>query len=181
MARRIVESPATGEQFTFDDDWNTPRGEVGRIDYVLHPKHAVPPHFHPGVAQSFEVLTGRLHISVSGRTSTLTAGETAKTALGEVHAQWNEGPATVYTVEYYDPPIAIEPFFTVLPCALGAKNPCKLAVFLADFATITSLLPFRLRLLRALAPLARLCGFKMWYRPILAAAGLTWPPPPAAP
>lgn len=165
MARRTVESAPTGETFVFDDAWNEPDGRVRRLEYVLLPKASAPPHFHPGAAQSFEVLSGTLHIKVNGKVRVLEAGDRAVTGLGETHAQWNEGPEPVRAIEGYNPPIAIELFFTILPHAIGSRNPLKIAVFFSDFRSVSGpgTLPLRISI-ALLAPIGRLCGFKGWYR-----------------
>ncbi len=165
MARRIVESAPTGETFVFDDDWNTADGRVRRLEYELKPGSGAPPHFHPGAAQTFDVVSGALHIRVNGKVQVLRAGDRATTGPGDVHAQWNEGPEIVRAVEGYDPPVDIEPFFTVLPHAIGSRNPLKMAVVFADFRAVSGPgnLPLTL-MTTVLAPLGRLFGYDGWYK-----------------
>jgi quercetin dioxygenase-like cupin family protein len=165
VARRIIESPPTGETFIFDDDWNAPDGRVRQLEYVLKSKCAVPPHFHPDTAQSFEVISGTLHIRVNGQTRVLGPGETTRTGVGDIHAQWNEGPDPVRVVEAYDPPLDIEPFFTGLAHAIGSRNPLKIAVFFADFSAVSRPGNAPLKLLTTvMAPLGRLVGLGGWHR-----------------
>jgi quercetin dioxygenase-like cupin family protein len=173
MARRVVRSEATGETYIFDDDWNEADGRVRQIEYMLGPGKSVPPHFHPATAQSFEVLAGALSVRVGGRKLVLGPGDRAMTAAGEAHAQWNDGPEDVRVIEGYDPPIAIEPFFTVMPHAMGSKNPLKIAVFLAEFRDVDQPATAGLRIFVAIfAVLGRLVGLGGWYRPLLIQAGL---------
>ena len=165
MARRIVESAPTGETFVFDDDWIDAQGRTRQIEYALRPGARVPRHSHPGVAQLFEVLAGRLHVEVNGQVTVLGPGDRVATGAGETHAQWNEGPDPVQAIEGYDPPIAIEPFFTVLPHAVGSRNPLKMAVFFSDFREINLAADAPLKLMIALFnPLGRLLGLTGWYR-----------------
>jgi quercetin dioxygenase-like cupin family protein len=173
MARRVVTSEPTGETFVFDDAWNEPDGRVRQIEYTLEPKRGVPLHAHPATAQSFEVVSGVLSVRVGQRTAQLGPGERATTAPGEVHAQWNEGAETVRVIECYDPPIAIEPFFTVMPHAIGSKNPLKICVFFTEFADV-SMPPTAGRrfFFNLVGGLGRLAGLGGWYRPILTQAGL---------
>ena len=165
MARRTILSPATGETFVFDDDWNEPDGRVRQIQYELQPNKPVPAHRHANTAQSFDVVTGVLHVRVNNRISVLQAGQRMSTGRGETHAQWNEGPDPVHAIETYDPPLAIEPFFTMLPRAVDSGNPFKIAILLADFGSVNAVasLPQRL-FVGVFAPLGRLFGLSKWYR-----------------
>jgi len=168
MARRIVQSESTGETFTFDDVWNEPDGRVRQLGYELAPNRRVPPHAHPQTAQSFEVTEGVLGIRVHGTVLKLSPGQSASTGPGEVHAQWNEGPAPARVIERYSPPLAIEPFFTVLPRAIASRNPFKIAIFFADFRDVSTPGTVGQRLFIGLfAPFGRLLGFGRWYAPLL--------------
>lgn len=168
MARRIVESPPTGETFVFDDDWNEADGRVRRIEYVLQPGKSVPAHYHPGVAQTFEVVSGALTISLAGETRILQAGERATSGPGDIHTQRNDGTVPMTGVEGYDPSLDIEPFFTVLPQAIASGNPLKMAVFFADHAAVNRNIGLPLKLMVAvMAPLGRLLGYGGWYRDLV--------------
>ena len=169
MGRRIVQSSRTGEQFVFDDSWNDPDGRVRQLEYVLEPNSKVPEHRHPATSQSFEVLSGTLHVRVDrGEALVLKPGDKATTGVDGVHTQWNEGPEPTTVVESYDPPLDIEPFFTVMTQAMASKNLLKQAVFFSDFQTISSIESRPLRLLvTLLAPLGRFVGLTRWYAPLL--------------
>lgn len=168
MTRRTVESAPTGETFVFDDDWNTADGRVRRIEYVLAPGKSVPPHFHAATAQSFEVVSGVLHVKVNGQTRALGAGDRIATGPGDMHAQWNAGAEAVRAIEGYDPPIDIEPFFTVMPHAIASRNPLKIAIFFSDHRAVsdTDSLPMKI-FIAVFAPLGRLFGLSRWYREFL--------------
>jgi Cupin domain len=169
MARRIVQGSQTGERFVFDDSWNDLHGRVMHLEYVLQPNCKVADHYHPATSQTFEVLSGTLHVRVSGRDPlVLNRGDRATTGVDGVHTQWNEGPHPVTVKESYDPPLDIEPFFTVLPHAMASKNPLKRAVFASDFDSITALAskPGQFAV-AVLAPLGRLFGLAHWYEPLL--------------
>ena len=96
MSCRIVESAPTGETFIFDDEWNEADGRVRRIEYKLAPNKGVPLHFHPRTAQSFEVVSGCLHVKVNGREQVLNAGARLSTGPGDRHTQWNADNAPVH-------------------------------------------------------------------------------------
>jgi len=168
MSRRIVESSPTGETFVFDDDWNEADGRVRRLEYFVTSGKAVPLHFHPRTAQSFEVISGRLHVKVAGHTRVLEPGVRIATGHGEVHSQWNESAVPVHAIEEYDPPIDVEPFFTIMPRALASRNPLKIAVFFADFNHVTTPASLPMKAFIAIfAPIGRLFGLKRWYRDFL--------------
>lgn len=93
------------------------------MEYVLQPNSEVGEHHHPAMSQSFEVLSGTLHVRVNGgEVLALNPGDKATTGVDGVHTQWNEGPEPTAVIESYDPPLAIEPFFTVLAHAMASKS-----------------------------------------------------------
>ena len=164
MARRVVYSAPTGETFTFDDDWNEADGRVRQIEYQLEPDKPVPEHRHLSAAQTFKVLSGTLHVKVNGVVSVLQAGSEARAGPGDAHSQWNEGPEPVKALETYDPPLAIEPFFSVLPHAIASGNPLKIAVFLGDFQAASANATFGQAMFVAVfGTLGRMFGFGRWY------------------
>jgi quercetin dioxygenase-like cupin family protein len=165
MGRRVVQSSRTGETFVFDDDWNNPDGRVRQMEYVLQPNSKVGEHHHPATSQSFEVLSGTLHLRVNGGDElVLNTGDKATTGVDGVHAQWNEGPEPTTVIESYDPPLDIEPFFTIFTQAMQTKNLLKRAVFFSDFESICSIASRAAQVLvRLLAPVGRLVGMTAWY------------------
>src|ERR1700733_2958359 len=169
MGRRIVQSSHTGEQFVFDDSWNDPGGRVQQLEYVLQPNSKVPEHHHPATSQSFEVLSGTLHVRVNrGQVLALKPGDKATTGVDGIHAQWNEGPGPTTVIERYDPPLDVEPFFTVLAHAMATKNLLKKAVFFSDFQSVSSIASRPVRLIvTVLAPVGRLVGLTRWYASLL--------------
>jgi hypothetical protein len=165
MARRTIESVRTGETFIFSDDWNDAEGRVGRMECELKGHVAVPRHSHPRVAKTVEVQSGLLGLKVRRKTWFLRPGEQYRVEPGYVHAFWNESAAPVRLAQHFDPPLAIEPFYTALPRAMISRNPFKRAVFLADFRAVSRRRGVRARLFVTIfAPLGRLLGLTRWYR-----------------
>jgi mannose-6-phosphate isomerase-like protein (cupin superfamily) len=170
MARRVVKSEPTDDTFVFDDDWNEPDGRVRRLEFTLGLKGRVPPHAHPATAESFEVTSGVLSLKIGGRTLKLGPGEKAGTSRGEVHSLWNEGPEVAYVISSYDPPLAVEPFFTAIPRAQA--NPFKMAVLWAESRRVSQPKAVGLRIFIALfGTLGRLAGLSGWSRPELSQTG----------
>lgn len=166
---RIIKSPKTHETFIFKDEWNDERGFVKQLEYLLEPGHRIPSHLHPGTKQFFRVLEGELYVSANGQTKLLKAGDKFETAVGGTHSQWNKGPNPTRVLEGYNPPINIEPFFTILPVALETRNPFKIFVMMSDFSSIVTTHSNILRfVIEVLAKIGRMFGYKDWYRPILA-------------
>jgi hypothetical protein len=98
----------------------------------------------------------------------LNSGDKATTGVDGIHTQWNEGPGPTTVIESYDPPLDIEPFFTVLTHAMASKNLLKKAVFFSDFQSISFIASRPLRLIvTVLAPLGRLVGLTRWYASLL--------------
>lgn len=166
MARRVVNCEASGETFTFDDDWNDPDGRVGRLEFTIAPKSRVPPHVHPNTAETFAVVSGELSLKIGERTLKLGPGGRAATRPGEVHVLWNEGTEVAHVIGGYNPPIAIEPYFAAIPQALASRDPLKIAVLWAEFKRVTQpgTVPLRL-FVTTFAALGRLLGLSGWYRP----------------
>jgi hypothetical protein len=98
----------------------------------------------------------------------LNSGDKATTGVDGIHSQWNEGPGPTTVIETYDPPLDVEPFFTVLAHAMASKNLLKKAVFISDFQSISSIASKPVRLIvTVLAPLGRLVGLTRWYASLL--------------
>lgn len=172
MARRSVESDATGETFVFDDDWNDPDGRVHQFEFTIAPRSRVPPHAHPATAETWEVVSGVLSVRFGGRTLALGPGERATTAPGEAHSLWNAGAEVAHVRSWYDPPLAIEPFFTVIPQALASGNLLKTAVLWTESRRVSQP-SFPLgALIAVLGGVGRMMGMSHWYRPLLIQAGL---------
>lgn len=164
MARRVVESGPTGETFTFDDDWNDAEGRVGRLEFTIAPKSHVPAHAHPGTVETFAVVSGVLSVKTGERTLRLGPGDRAATAPGETHSLWNEGTETAHVIGAYNPPIAIEPYFTAIPSALESKNPMKIAVLWSEFSEVTRPKGGIGVFVAVFGFLGRLVGLGGWYR-----------------
>jgi len=171
MARRVVKSDPTDETFVFDDDWNEPDGRIHRMEFTIGLKGRVPRHVHPATAETFEVVSGVLSVRFGGRTLRLGPGERTATGPGQAHSLWNEGTEAAHVITWYDPPLAIEPFFTAIPHALASNNPFKIAVLFAESSRVSQP-SFPLSIfVRTLGALGHLMGLGGWYRPMSSQAG----------
>ena len=67
MAKRgdVVEHPVTGERITFLKTAQDTGGEYSRSDLRVRPRGFVAvPHVHPRTEETFEILSGKLFVSV---------------------------------------------------------------------------------------------------------------------
>ena len=166
MTERVITSLASGQVFIFSDAWNTPEGRVRQLKYTLNPGKSVAPHIHPNSSQFFRVINGELSVRADGKKIKLLPGDEVKSSHNGEHAQWNDGREPVVVIEGYEPPIDIEPFFTVLPHAIESKNLLKIFVFLSDFDfVVTSRWRFAKNITKFIGFLGKLSGYKKWYLP----------------
>ena len=164
MSTRIVESPKTKEIFTFKDEWNTPDGLVNQLQYEMRPGGKVHKHLHPNTTQWFEVVSGELTVFADGKTLTLKPGQKIETTNGGIHAQKNKGQDVTVVLEGYNPPINIEPFFTLLPKVFESKNPLKICVFFDDHRDVVSSKSISFKyIVPFLAKIGRIIGYEKWY------------------
>lgn len=70
-----------------------------------------PTHFHPAQDETFDVLTGSLHVEVDGQASELPAGSSLTIRRGQVHRMWNAGSAPATVRWRTDPPLATLAWF----------------------------------------------------------------------
>lgn len=164
MAERIIECIQSGQTFVFSDEWNTTDGKVKQLSYKILPKKTVAAHVHPASSQYFKVISGELTVKVNGKRQIIKAGEEVKTSIGAEHAQWNDGDIVAEVIEGYDPPVDIEPFFTILPHALKSKNIFKIMVFFSDFSyVVTSRWHIGKFIIWSLGRIGKALGYKSWY------------------
>src|ERR1700754_3766269 len=93
---QTLETPVTGERFTFTHTAATTDGELLAFELALRPGGAVPlPHVHPIQTERFEVLEGQMRFRLGGRHVVAGPGEVVEVAPGVVHGFANAGEREV--------------------------------------------------------------------------------------
>jgi len=88
----IYENPVTGERALIREGSEEHHGARLVVDLFLRPGARVAaPHYHPGLSESFTVVSGRVGLLIDGRQSVATPGARVVVAPGVVHDWWNAG------------------------------------------------------------------------------------------
>jgi mannose-6-phosphate isomerase-like protein (cupin superfamily) len=85
-----IENPATGERITFLRTAADTGGELLEMEDVwVRPDHSTAPHAHPGMEETWEVLSGRAGFRIGDRELDAAPGETVVAPRGVMHSAWN--------------------------------------------------------------------------------------------
>jgi quercetin dioxygenase-like cupin family protein len=144
-------------------------GEYVEMEFVLPPGCVPPPpHVHPRQVEEYEVLEGRLDVTVDGRWQTLEAGESVSVPRAALHTFRNRSGAVVRVRNWHRPAVRFEEFIEQTSAALRAvdvkrRRDPRIAICLSMImlAFEDTLQPGRRREripMRALAYLGRLAG-----------------------
>ncbi len=95
MAEKIVEDPALRIRYGFDRVPGRDGAEVLQVRCWVQPGAGVPPHVHPGLTETFEVLEGEVTFLAGKGERAATAGETVVVAPGVRHRFRNATGAVV--------------------------------------------------------------------------------------
>jgi quercetin dioxygenase-like cupin family protein len=88
----VYENPVTGERAVICVGSAESGGLRLVVDLYLRPAARVAaPHYHPGLRESFTVVSGRVGVIVDGRQAVLEPGGQIVVAAGVVHDWWNAG------------------------------------------------------------------------------------------
>jgi quercetin dioxygenase-like cupin family protein len=83
---------------------------------------APPPHTHPGLTESYEVLEGELDVMVDGDWRTLAAGESASVPPDTDHTFKNRSGAVVRARNVHRPPARFEDYIEHISRLLDARG-----------------------------------------------------------
>jgi mannose-6-phosphate isomerase-like protein (cupin superfamily) len=85
-----IRNPATGELLTFLRTAADTGGELLEMENVwVRPDHATMPHVHPGMEETWEVVSGRAGFQIGDRELEAGPGERVVAPPGVVHRGWN--------------------------------------------------------------------------------------------
>ena len=171
-----LDNPATGETYTFLQRAGDTGGELLQLRWSARPGGGVGDHVHPLQEERFEILEGRLTLSIDRRETLVGPGEAVAVPPGVRHGFANRtGEAVVANLELR-PALRTEQVFESLAglAREGAarsdglpRNPLQLAVFAADFADeirgASPPFPIQRAIVPPLAMLARRLGYHGHY------------------
>ena len=178
MARsgEVLENPVTGQRIIFEQTSIDTDGTLLEVESVYtKPTPSKPPvHYHPAQEETFEVLGGKLCVTIDGQQRTLKEGETLVVPKGTPHTMWADS-AGVRVNWQTRPALKTETFFeTIYSLAQDGKTNSKGAPNLLQYAVIarSSAEEFRLTsppwpvqrvLFAILAPIGKLLGHRPTY------------------
>jgi quercetin dioxygenase-like cupin family protein len=179
MARvgETIENPISGERIVWRETAASSGGELLAFELELAPGAAVAAeHRHLGQEERFEVTSGSIDLSISGKDSRLGPGEEAVVPAGTSHHWWNAEPETAVVRVEIRPALETEVFFETLfglardgkTNAKGIPGLLQIAVAYADLGESCSRLtrpPVATQrlVLTPLAPIGRLLGRRAAY------------------
>jgi len=98
-------------------------GEFVEMIFTLPPGSiAPPPHTHPGLVESYEVIDGELDVMVDGDWRTLGPGESASVPADTNHTFKNRSEAVVRTRNVHRPPARFEDYIQHISRLLDARG-----------------------------------------------------------
>ena len=172
----VYENPATGERAVIRIGTEESGGELLIVDLFIRPGGAVPgEHYHPTIAERFTVLRGQVNFRLAGREAVAAIGTTLCVPPGTPHDWWNAGSEEALVRVVVQPAARFEAaILTIFGLAQdgrvdakGMPNLLQLAVFAQEFDDVIRFTrPPRWAqriLFGALAPLARLLGYRGLY------------------
>jgi quercetin dioxygenase-like cupin family protein len=134
---QTLETPVTGESFTFTHTAASTGGELLAFDFELRVGGAVPmAHVHPHQTERFEVLEGEMRFRLGRRTQLAAPGDVVEVAPGVAHSFANAGDSVARLHVEVRPALAMEEMFAeVIAMAQGGRmtrrglprNPLELA------------------------------------------------------
>jgi quercetin dioxygenase-like cupin family protein len=168
-----LENPVTGEVLVFHRTAEETDGESVLVETIVRPHGFVAAaHVHPQQTERFEVLEGRLGLSIGDRETLAAPGDVVVVAAGTPHRFWNAGEHEARFLCEVRPALQFESLIeTMFTLAVegktnrkGLPNPLRLAVIAkAHFDTVR--LPFPPTLLQRAglalaAPLGKALGYR---------------------
>jgi quercetin dioxygenase-like cupin family protein len=170
----IIEHPITRERIVFRKSSRDTGGAFLQADFYLQPGGFVAvEHIHPLQEERFEVVSGTLSGSFSGKEQAIGAGEIIVVPPGTPHVWWNSGDSETHVLVELRPALKTETFFETffglaqngkVSPRTGLPNPLQMAVLMRAYRNELILArpprPMQAVLFGLLAPIGRLLGYK---------------------
>jgi mannose-6-phosphate isomerase-like protein (cupin superfamily) len=147
-------------------------GELLEMEAIYRPVSSAPPaHYHPNQEETFEILSGALHVEIDGQATDVGAGERIVIPPGAVHRMHNAGTEEARVIWQTRPALRTEQFFeTLYGLAMegkanrqGVPNILRVARIMhehaAEFVLARPSRPVQRIVFGVLAPLARAVGW----------------------
>jgi quercetin dioxygenase-like cupin family protein len=162
----VLEMP-DGSKYEVTKSTEDAGGEFVEMVFHLPPGSvAPPPHTHPGLVESYEVLEGELDVMVDGDWRTLGPGDSASVPSDTDHTFKNRSGALVKARNVHRPPARFEDYIAHISHLLDARGihsgkdprvPIYLSMVMLEYpdTLVASRTPHRIGM-RALAGLGRL-------------------------
>lgn len=168
----VSENPVTGERgIVLEAPQDNPERRL-MVEMHVRPGGAVAgEHLHPVIRERFEVLEGRLGVSLDGERTTIGPGEAVEVPARRWHDWWQEGEhKAVVKVEVVPGDRFLEVIRTIFGLAVDGKvdsrgmpRPLQLIAIAQDFDDVVIFrrppAPVRRLVIAALGPLARARGY----------------------
>ncbi|HSK15324.1 MAG TPA: cupin domain-containing protein [Gaiellaceae bacterium] len=171
-----IRNPATGETLTFVVTSGDSDGRLLRVDVTADPGKEGPPlHVHRGFVERYEVVEGRLRITLRGEEHVVAAPGRFEIPRGAPHTFRVEGAEPARMVVDFEPAGTYEGFLVTMyglaedgkTNAKGVPNILQTAVVgrehLGDFALARPPYLLQKLLFAVLAPIGRLAGYPSHY------------------
>ena len=132
---QLIENPRTGETIRILDSGR--KSGILRFELTLEPGGKVPaPHRHPGQAERFEVLEGRVRFRIGLSTQCLLPGQSVTVSRGRSHSFANAGGEKARLLVETTPALKMEDLLRQAPELSALRRgrlPWALARFLKKF------------------------------------------------
>lgn len=102
MSSDRTQDPALGHSISFGLAERA-GASVGRVEIWVDPDVGVPPHSHPTIDKTLEIVEGRLELLVGRRRRAAEAGEIVTVAPGTRHAYRNRGESVAHAICWVSP------------------------------------------------------------------------------
>jgi quercetin dioxygenase-like cupin family protein len=170
----VIVNPVTGEQISFKKRARDTDGALLEFELLMRPQGiAMPAHMHPRQEERVEIVAGTVGLRLGGEERHLNQGDVVSLPPGIPHALRNEGDGEARVLIQARPALQTETAMETLfglardgkTNKSGMPNPLQMALLARAYETFLPSPPVGVQtaLLAALAPVARLFGFRTRY------------------